>query len=62
MSLRRQASNGSEATAPDLIDRIATALPAELRADYYRELAHSRNLPESDELLRILRAMQFLVG
>jgi hypothetical protein len=43
-----------------LIDRIANALPKELRADYYRELAHCRNLPESDEMLRILRAMQFL--
>lgn len=28
--------------------------------DYYREMAHCRALPESDEMLRILRAMQFL--
>jgi hypothetical protein len=35
--------------APDLIDRIANALPKELQAEYYRELAHCRNLPESDE-------------
>jgi len=47
--------------APDLIDRIARALPAEVRADYYRELRHCRSLPENDEMLRILRAMQFLV-
>jgi hypothetical protein len=46
---------------PDLIDRVAGALPAEVRADYYRELRHCRSLPEDDEMLRILRAMQFLV-
>lgn len=45
---------------PDLLDRIANALPEELRADYYREMTHCRMLPESDEMLRILRAMQFL--
>ena len=31
----------------DLIDRIADALPAEVRADYYRELRHCRSLPET---------------
>jgi hypothetical protein len=46
---------------PDLIDRIANALPAHLRADYYREIRHCRSLPENDEMLRILRVMQFLV-
>ena len=46
---------------PDLIDRIARALPEELRGDYYRELSHCRSLPENDEMLRILRAMQFLM-
>ncbi len=45
---------------PDLIDRIADALPEELRKDYYREVSHCRTLPENDEMLRILRAMQFL--
>ena len=45
----------------DLIDRIANALPAEVRADYYREMRHCRSLPENDEMLRILRAMQFSV-
>jgi hypothetical protein len=44
----------------DLIDRIAENLPADLRADYYREMRHCRSLPENDEMLRILRAMQFL--
>jgi hypothetical protein len=46
---------------PDLIDRIAQALPEELRSDYYRELSHCRSLPENDEMLRVLRAMQFLM-
>ncbi len=45
----------------DLIDRIANALPEEVRAEYYRELRHCRTLPENDEMLRLLRAMQFLV-
>ena len=48
------------ASNDDLIDRIAKALPVEVRADYYRELNHCRSLPEHDEMLRILRAMQFL--
>lgn len=51
---------GQAAPEPDLIDRIANALPTEVRADYYRELRHCRSLPENDEMLRILRAMQFL--
>jgi hypothetical protein len=46
---------------PDLIDRIANALPAEFQAGYYREMHYCRSLPENDELLRILRAMQFWV-
>ena len=46
---------------PDLIDRIANALPAELQAGYYREMRHCRSLSENDEMLRILRAMQFSV-
>jgi methyl-accepting chemotaxis protein len=45
---------------PDLIDRIANALPDNVRSDYYRELIHCRSLPQNDEMLRILRAMQFL--
>ena len=45
---------------PDLIDRIAEALPESVRADYYREMRHCRSLPENDEMLRILRSMQFL--
>lgn len=60
MSAEPQPFNGQERPSSDLIDRIANALPEELRADYYRELSHCRNLPENDEMLRILRAMQFL--
>jgi hypothetical protein len=58
----RHAQNGNvgQTSEPDLIDRIANALPEQVRADYYREMAHCRALPESDEMLRILRAMQFL--
>jgi hypothetical protein len=44
----------------DLIDRIADNLPEDLRADYYREMMYCRSLPQDDEMLRILRAMQFL--
>lgn len=44
----------------DLIDRIAKALPADIRAAYYRELMHCRSLPQSDEMLHILRIIQIL--
>ena len=60
MSQHAQNGNRGPLSEPDLIDRIANALPEEVRADYYREMAHCRSLPESDEMLRILRAMQFL--
>ncbi len=50
----------SDTAEPDLIDRIANDLPTEVRADYYREMRHCRTLPSNDEMLRILRAMQFL--
>ena len=54
------AAKSVEVPERDLIDRIADALPVDVRADYYRELRHCRSLPENDEMLRILRAMQFL--
>jgi hypothetical protein len=56
-----ESSQSSAAQEADLIDRIANALPVEVRADYYREMRHCRSLPENDEMLRILRAMGFLV-
>ena len=49
-----------KAVEPDLTDRIADGLPADIRADFYREMRHCRSLPENDEMLRILRIMQFL--
>ena len=56
-----ESSQSSAAQESDLIDRIASALPVEVRADYYREMRHCRSLAENDEMLRILRAMGFLV-
>jgi hypothetical protein len=44
----------------DLIDRIGAALPFEVQADYFRKMMHCRSLQENDEMLLILRAMQFL--
>jgi ElaB/YqjD/DUF883 family membrane-anchored ribosome-binding protein len=55
-----RAVQAPEVSEPDLVDRIADSLPAEIRADYYREMRHCRSLPENDEMLRILRIMQFL--
>ena len=43
-----------------LIDRIGNALPKDIRDAYFREMAYCRQLQESDEMLRILRVMQFL--
>ena len=45
----------------DTIDRIANFLPDKDRAGFYRELRHCRSLPQNDEMLRIIRAMQYLV-
>jgi hypothetical protein len=44
------------------MDRIAQDLTVEVRAAYYRELKHCRSLPENDEMLRIVRAMQFMAS
>jgi len=45
---------------PDLIEKIAYGLPLEVRAEFLNEMRYLRSLPENDELLRILRVMQFL--
>jgi len=45
---------------PDLIDKIANGLPFEVRAEFLNEMRHLHSLPENDEMLRILRIMQFL--
>jgi hypothetical protein len=44
----------------DLIDLIADSLPQKEGAAYYREMMYCRSLPEDDELLRVLRVMQYL--
>ncbi len=54
-------SDQDELFDDDLIDRIGNFVPAEVRAAFYRELRHCRSLPQNDEMLRIIRAMQFLV-
>jgi hypothetical protein len=56
----RPASSSDDHVDADVIDLIANALPPEIRADYYRELRHCRSLPENDEMLRILRVMQYM--
>jgi hypothetical protein len=49
-----------ELATRDLIDRIGNALPKDIREAYFREMTYCRQLQESDEMLRILRVMQFL--
>ena len=44
----------------DLVHRIGNALPVELQAGYYSEMLYLENLQETEELLRIIRAMQYL--
>jgi hypothetical protein len=44
----------------DLIDRIADALPQDVRAEYYRIMGRLESLSENDELLVILRALQLI--
>ncbi len=56
----KNTSESESPKEPDLIDRIANALPEQVRSDYYREMVHCRSLPENDEMLRLLKAMQFL--
>lgn len=53
-------SESVELPQEDIVDRIAAALPDNLRTDFYREMRHCRSLPENDEMLRMLRIMQFL--
>ena len=44
----------------ELIDRIGKELPDKVQTLYYREMRHLKDLPTNDEMLRILRIMQFL--
>jgi hypothetical protein len=43
-----------------LVQQVAKRLSPELRAEYYRILRYCRSLPESDELLIVLNAIQLL--
>jgi hypothetical protein len=43
----------------DLIDSIANGMPVERRVDYYREMRRLRSLRHDDEMLHILKIMQF---
>jgi len=44
----------------ELIDLIANLLPAELREGYYRHMLYFKSLPQEDEMMRLLHAMQYL--
>ncbi len=50
--------NGSEERA--LFDELASLVPEERQAAYYRVIAHTRTLSPNDEMLRILEAMGVL--
>ncbi len=43
-----------------LFDELATLVPEERQAEYYRVIAHTRTLRPNDEMLRILEAMGVL--
>jgi len=49
-----------ESAGSTLFDSLARLVPEELRAAYYRVLAHTRTLSPDDEMLRILEAMGVL--
>jgi hypothetical protein len=44
----------------ELIERNGNFLPEAIRTDYFRVMSHLTVLPEHDEMLQILLAMQFL--
>ncbi len=50
----------SETAAGKLVDHIARSLPDEDRAEYFRVIRHCRDLPENDEMLRILNILRIL--
>ena len=43
----------------EMIDSVAEGLPDHLRAAYYRDMRYLHSLSESDELLRILKTIQW---
>ena len=42
------------------IEYIGRNLPEDVRAEYYRVMTYCRDLPESDEMLRILKILNIL--
>jgi hypothetical protein len=40
-----------------LFDELASLVPVERQAEYYRVIAHTRTLSPNDEMLRVLEAM-----
>ena len=51
---------GAESESQTLFDELAGLVPAERLAEYYRVIAHTRNLSPNDEMLRLLEAMGIL--
>ena len=51
-------SESKDSTA-ELIDSAAEGVPDHLRAAYYRDMHHLHSLSESDEMLRILKTIQW---
>jgi len=50
----------TDAETRTLFDELASLVPEERQADYYRVIAHTRTLSPNDEMLRILEAMGVL--
>jgi len=51
---------GAESESQTLFDELASLVPAERLAEYYRVIAHTRTLSPNDEMLRLLEAMGIL--
>lgn len=49
----------SQDSIEEMIDSVAEGLPDHLRAAYYRDMRYLHSLSESDELLRILKTIQW---
>ena len=52
-------SQPPSAKEKELVDIIADSLPTEQRTGYYREMRYLHTLADSDEMLRILRTIQW---
>ncbi len=46
--------------AKEQIDHIAKYLPDDQRAEYFREMLYCRELPQNDEMLRIVKVLKIL--